>query len=222
MRLWLIRHGEVDGDPFIRPQPPVTGCLSRRGVLQARATAQALAGERIDLALTSPYARAVQTAETIMAGRPGAVRIVEAFHEWLPAAAVRDPSAAEAEAMQQRDTKRFAEETWKTEQGEGAFDIYARVVPALLSELATVGLHHRLGGWEANAGAKDLGVAVVAHGGSLNVMLAFILGVAPFPVGRFDFDLAGVAEVRFSERRGIHYPALRLPARAVATEVVPR
>jgi broad specificity phosphatase PhoE len=215
MRIYLVRHGEMAGDPYARPARPVIGCLSARGVQQARATAQALSGARLDVALSSPYGRALQTAEIVMTGHSGAaVRIIDAFHEWLPAPEVRALTSTEFGAMQQRDRERYAEETWKTEQGEGAFDMYARVVPALLAGLASLGLHHRMGAWQADAGAEELGVAIVAHGGSLNVMLAFLLGVPPFPVGCFAFDMAGCAEIGFSVRRGLHYPVLRLPAPA--------
>ncbi len=60
--LWLLRHAEAaDGVPDDeRP-------LTERGVRQARAAGLALArlGERIDICLTSPMRRAVQTAEFV-------------------------------------------------------------------------------------------------------------------------------------------------------------
>ena len=52
--------GEVDA-----PCP-----LSERGVAQARALADELAGEEIDLCVTSQLERARQTAEIVLAGRP--------------------------------------------------------------------------------------------------------------------------------------------------------
>ena len=43
MKLLLIRHGKMKGDPFCEPPSPVTGCLSDEGVAQAEALGRALA-----------------------------------------------------------------------------------------------------------------------------------------------------------------------------------
>ena len=114
--------------------------------------------------------------------------------------------------MAERDARRWAEETWKTELGEGVFDVWARVVPALLGALATVGWHPCQGGWTCDPGTEGRTVAVFAHGGSLNAMLSFLLGVRPFPVGCFSFPYCGTATLAFTARRGIYFPALELPA----------
>lgn len=212
MKLLLIRHGKMAGDPYACPVRPVSGCLSPEGVAQAEALCRALKAEPIDAALSSPYGRALETAERVLTGRDVPVTIVPGLEEWLPAETVRALTSTEFEAMQARDVERYAEETWKTEQGEGTFDMYARIVPPLLQALAAQGLHHRQGAWTADPGAATRTVAIFAHGGSLNIMLAFLLGVMPFPVGRFSFETTGVAQVPFVERRGLFYPTLRLPA----------
>jgi broad specificity phosphatase PhoE len=211
MRLLLIRHGQMAGDPYVCPARPVSGCLSPEGVAQAGALRDALAAERIDAALSSPYGRALQTAEIALTGRGVPITIVPGIEEWKPAVELRSATSTVFEALQARDLERYAEETWKTEQGEGAFDMYARVVPAALAALAGLGWHHRMGGWVPETGTEGRTVAVFAHGGSLSVLLAFLLGVAPFPVGRFSFALTGVAQLSFVERRGLHYPTLALP-----------
>jgi broad specificity phosphatase PhoE len=221
MKLHLIRHGRMAGDPFVCPSRPVAGCLSPEGIAQAEALGRALLGERLDAAFSSPYGRALQTAELALTGRDIPLTVVPGLEEWTPSPSFRNASSTVFEAMQERDRERFAEETWKTEQGEGTFDVYARVIPPLLGALAGFGWHHRLGGWVADAGTEACGVAVFAHGGSLNVMLAFLLGVVPFPVGRFGFALTGVATLAFVERRGLHYPVLDLPARSLPKESVP-
>lgn len=213
MKLFLIRHGRMAGDPYIRPQPPVAGCLSAEGVAQAEALQCALRGERIDAAFSSPYGRALQTAEIALAGRDVPITIVPGLEEWIPNPALIDAPSTVFEEMQKRDRALFAEETWKTEAGEGAFDVYARVVPPFLSALAGFGWHHRMGAWVPEEGRAESGVAVFAHGGSLNVMVSFLLGMMPFPVGRFSFELTGVAEIVFNERRGLFYPALCMKAR---------
>ena len=208
MKLILVRHAKMAGDPYATPPSPVTGCLSPEGIAQAEALASALAGTPIDVALTSPYGRAVETAERALAGRGIAPVRVPGLEEWMPSAAFRNAVSTEAEAMLARDGERYAEETWKTELGEGAYDLLARVVPALLDALAQQGWHARAGGWVPDTGTEAKTIALFAHGGSLNAVLSFLLGVRPFPVGAFSFQHCGVATVDFTERRGVYYPCL--------------
>lgn len=211
MKLYLIRHGRMAGDPYLCPESPVTGCLNPEGVAQAEKLQKALAGTRVDAAFSSPYGRALQTAEIAMAGRNLGIQRVPGIEEWKPEPSLRNATSTVYEEILKRDREYYAEETWKTEQGEGTFDVYARVVPAFLKAMADYGWHHRLGGWVADEGKADCSVAIFAHGGSLSVLLAFILGVAPFPIGRFSFELTGVASLNFVERHGLNYPTLELP-----------
>ena len=211
MKLLLIRHAKMAGDPYVTPPSPVNGCLEHEGIAQAEALASALADIPIDKALTSPYGRAVETAERALAGRGVPIVRVAGLEEWQPSPSFRNAVSTEAEAMLARDRGRFAEETWKTELGEGAYDLLARVVPALLGALAGEGWHNRAGGWMPDPGTESKTIALFAHGGSLNAALSFLLGVRPFPVGSFSFHYCGVATVEFTERRGIYYPCLTLP-----------
>ena len=200
------------GDPFCEPaESPVTGCLSPEGVAQAAALREHLAGIPVDKAFASPYGRAVETAERALAGRGVPVVRVPGLQEWMPSPEFRHATSTEAAAMGERDRGRFAEETWKTDLGEGAFDVLARVVPALLGALASEGWHARMGGWVPDPGTEGKTLAVFAHGGSLNAMLSFLLGVRPFPVGAFSFPYCGIAPVAFQERKGVWFPALELP-----------
>ena len=210
MKLYLVRHGRMAGDPYAEPASPVSGCRSPEGVAQAEALRNALAATPIDAAFASPYGRAVETAERVLAGRGVAIVRVPGLQEWTPSEEFRGATSTEAAAMAARDADRWAEETWKTELGEGAFDMYARVVPALLGALASVGWHAREGGWVPDPGAENLNVAVFAHGGSLNTALSFLLGMQPFPVGRFSFGHCGVAKVAFTPRRGVYHLSLEI------------
>jgi len=212
MKLLLIRHARMKGDPFCEPSSPVTGCLADEGVAQAEALGRALAATKIDAIFSSPYGRAVETAERALAGRGLEVVRVPGLQEWTPSPAFRQATSTEASAMAARDADRWAEETWKTELGEGTFDVLARVVPALLGALASVGWRARQGGWTCDPGSEDRTVAVFAHGGSLNAALSFLLGVRPFPVGCFSFPYCGVATISFQRRRDVWFPALELPA----------
>ncbi|NLF40712.1 histidine phosphatase family protein [bacterium] len=213
MQIILVRHAEMAGDPFVCPESPVAGCLSEdNGVAQAERAHVALKDTPITVAFSSPYGRALQTAEIVLRGRGLRVKTLHALREWEPSHAVRELPPDEADALMKRHEDRFAEETWKTEIGEGCFEMYARICPSFLAELAALGIHHRMGGYVVEKGAEAHSIAVFAHGGSLNVLLSFLLGLPPFPVGRFEFALTGVAMLKFSERKGIHYPSLVIPA----------
>ena len=191
MKLLLIRHAKMAGDPYATPPSPVTGCLAKEGITQAETLAAALADKPIDVALASPYGRAVETAERALAGRNIPLVRVPGLEEWMPSDA--DVAARYRERL-----------------GEGAYDLLARVVPAFLDALAREGWHNRNGGWVPDTGTESKTIAVFAHGGSLNAMLSFLLGVRPFPVGAFSFQYCGVAAVDFTERHGVYYPCLRI------------
>lgn len=213
MKLTLIRHAEMRGDPFACPERPVRGCLTEKlGVPQAERTAEALRGMRFDYAFSSPYGRALQTAETVLAGRDTEFRILPCLREWMPNKDLETMPSTKAEEIFNRNKDAFAEETWKTNLGEGCWDMYARIVPPFLKELDKIGIHNRCGGFIPEKRAKDLSVAVFAHGGSLGILTGFLLGVRPFPIGSFVYEHTGVAFLEFKERRGIYYPQLVLRA----------
>lgn len=212
MKLLLIRHGRMAGDPYCEPASPVSGCLHPEGIAQAEALGKALAPIRIDAAFSSPYGRAVETGERTLAGRGLELVRIPGLQEWMPSVEFRNATSTEAGEMAARDAGRYAEETWKTELGEGTYDMMARVVPALLGALASVGWHCRMGGWICDDGAEAKTVAIFAHGGSLNAILSFLLKLPPFPVGAFSFAYCGVATLVFSQRCGIWHPALQIGA----------
>ncbi|GEM_PF-660700 len=225
MQILLIRHAEMDGDPFVCPPSPVRGCLSESaGVPQAQRARAGLTDVPIDLALSSPYGRALQTAEIVLAGRCVPLKVLAFLREWQPDRALEALPEAQYEQLIERDAQRHPGECWKTELGEGCFDLYARICPPFLQELAALGIHHRLGGFVLEERARALSIAVFAHGGTLNVLLSFLLGVPPFPLATFEFALTGVAMVKFTERCGISYPTLAIPpprANEVAAACVP-
>jgi broad specificity phosphatase PhoE len=213
MTLTLVRHGEMTGDPFIRPSRPVTGCLTaERGIPQAEATRDALASRRFDLVFSSPYGRALQTAEIVFGSRGVPIRVLEFLREWDPSPEVKGLENDEFEARMASLRTRYAEENWKTDMGEGKLDLYARIVPPFLRELASVGIRARMGGYVPDSGAEKLSIAVVAHGGSLGILLEFLLCRSLLPTGAFVFQCTGTALLRFAEQRGIYYPQLVITA----------
>ncbi len=212
-RILLVRHGHGAGDPFATPARPVDGYLADPiGLQQAKATAQALRKTRIDVAFSSPYGRALQTAEIVLAGREVPLHVLPALREWMPNPDLEKLPSTTRERMERQTGDLYAEETWKTELGEGTYEMYARIVPPFLAELDTLGIHSRMGGFVVDERARGLSVAVFAHGGSLNVLLSHLLGLRPFPVGAFAFEETGLAIVELPERRGIAHPRLVIRA----------
>lgn len=212
MKITFVRHAEMAGDPFVCPKRPVMGCLSKKGIEQARRLAKALEKEKFDIAISSSYGRALQTAEIVLKERKTPIRICDFMREWTPDRRLEKLPKTEFEAIQKRTSKCFAEETWKTDLGEGCFDMYARICPMFLKELDTLGIHARMGGYVVDKKAADLSIAVFAHGGSLGILLSFLLEMRPFPISRLAFEQAGYATVNFLECSGISYPTLYFSA----------
>ncbi|CAM4498473.1 broad specificity phosphatase PhoE [Paenibacillus endophyticus] len=213
MKLTLIRHAQMAGDPFICPERPVKGSLSEEvGIGQAEATAKALKEERYDCAFSSPYGRALQTAEIVLAGRQLDIGIMPYLYEWMPNRELEKVPSTVFEEMQRQVGDAYAEETWKTELGEGYFDMCARIIPPFLRDLSKIGIHSRMGGFVPEEAAKELSVVIFAHGGSLGILMNFLLGVRPFPVASFAFEHTGAAVIEFVERKGIYYPRMLIPA----------
>ncbi|MEI8197093.1 MAG: histidine phosphatase family protein, partial [Phycisphaerae bacterium] len=107
MELYLIRHGEMAGEPHVYYQPPVQGCLSELGCQQAAALGQALADVPLTAIHASPLGRALQTAQALAQGRgPDGGDLTIGVHEWLiewrPATQTGEcPDPAQYEAMMQ-------------------------------------------------------------------------------------------------------------------------
>ncbi|TFH05100.1 MAG: histidine phosphatase family protein [Spirochaetales bacterium] len=212
MRLFLIRHGEMAGDPYVRPGRPVSGCLTPQvGVGQARRAAQALCNVPVEAVLASSYGRALQTAEIIFGDRGVPIEICDFLCEWLPSEEVRNMETPEFEERMEREANLRAEERWKTDLGEGKYEMYARVVPPLLTALATHGIRAMHGGYVPDPGAEDRCLAIVAHGGSLDIVLSYLINRTLTPWSGISFALTGVAELVFTGTGGVYYPQLTIP-----------
>lgn len=73
-RLILARHGETEWnvEKLVNGDPAVDVRLSAKGREEARRLGEELAGERIDLCVTTPFPRTQETADIALAGRDGA------------------------------------------------------------------------------------------------------------------------------------------------------
>jgi len=214
MKLTLVRHGEMTGDPYITPESPVSGCLTENGVSQAQAAAAALRDEKFDAAYSSPYGRALQTAEIALAGRGLTIQKLLFMREWEPFERYRELPDGQWEALLREDAAahKYLEDGWSSDIGENYLEMSARIIPAFLRELDRLGIYARYGGFVPDGQAKDLSFILFAHGGSLGVLLDFLLGRKITPVSGFAFAHTGVASLPFIERGGVYYPQLWIPA----------
>lgn len=213
-RLVLIRHGEMTGDPFARPQRPVRGCLSDDGILQARAITAALGRRTWRRIFASPYGRALQTAEIVF-GEGADITILDELHEWTPNPKLEHAPSTVWEDMWKRYAEAPPDDSWATEAGEGTFEMYHRIIPAVIRALHTQGWHARYGGFVLDPDAVTGDIAMVAHGGSLNTLLSYLLGLRPSPISSFSFELCGVADIRLSRHADLWHPQLVIPTMGV-------
>jgi broad specificity phosphatase PhoE len=212
MQILLIRHGQTAGDPYEEPDMPASGYLSEDGEKQALALRESLAGERINLIWTSRLGRAIRTAVVALDGHKVPVKHFAFLNEWKPAPEARNATSTVWEKMNEGAGAWEAEETWQSSLGEGTLEFLSRVGPPFLKELSKVGAHSRHGGFAIDDHAHDQTLAVVAHGGTLAILLGFLLKIPPFPVGVFSFELTAVARLQFKKQGSVYYPQLVIPA----------
>ncbi|MBD0291620.1 MAG: histidine phosphatase family protein [Thermoleophilia bacterium] len=95
-RAILVRHGEsvLSARGIVSGRANVSCPLTERGVAQARALAGELAGEEIDLCVTSALERARQTADIVLAGRGVQRLVLAALNDPLYGAYEHGPLAA--------------------------------------------------------------------------------------------------------------------------------
>lgn len=161
MELLLIRHaepvrigpGEGDGPA----DPPLTG----RGREQADRLAAWLESERIDHVVVSPLLRARETAAPLLARTGRAPEIDAVLTEYDARADHYIPIEELRETRDERWTA-MVEGRWEEFGGEEPTVFRSRIIPRI-DAIAT-----------AHAGER---VAVVCHGGVINVYLADVLGI---------------------------------------------
>ncbi len=212
MELYLIRHGEMAGDPHEHSTPPVNGCLSPTGTRQAEALAKSLRKVRFDAVYASPLGRAIQTAQPIADRRRLTVTVLPWLEEWRPAHVLREEDPGDFEGMMEAAARLPVEQTWKTDAGESVFQMADRIVPGILALLKQYGVRAEHGGYVLEPDREDARAALVAHGGSLGVLTGFLLGLPLHPGNRFLYAQTGVAVIRFVRQADVWYPALSIPA----------
>ena len=164
--LWLVRHGESTWNVLGLVQGHCDQArLTRRGTLQARAVAADLGSRPIGTLYVSDLRRALQTAAPLAAalGRP-VIRDARLRERCLGVLEGTDLAALPTGASGLRGA-RVADPDARPGGGESLRDFYRRVA-AFAGDLAA----RQAGGRDAAAGD----IAVVAHGGTLRMLTAWL------------------------------------------------
>lgn len=184
-RVILVRHAETEQSARGRCYGRLDVRLSLRGLRQAQALADALAGLPLAAVYSSPLIRALDTARPLAAARGVDVSLLEALAE-LDFGEVEGLTYDEIEAERPELFRAWMDDPARVRfpGGESLADLRARVLPALEQIRA------------CHAGEA---VAVVAHGGVIRVVLADALGVEDGALFRLDQAEGGVSVVDWLE-----------------------
>lgn len=173
MKLYIIRHGQTEMNRRRKYQGSIDTGLNARGIAQARRAAEVLA-TNIDVLVSSPMRRALQTAEIISAHSGIPIRIMPHF---------RERAFGQFEGLSKTEIKNRFPDLWKHKPlrsfevappgGESVSEVLERVHRGIEQLLADHGRDH---------------VVVVAHG-----FVARAIRGLTTPVSRdsfFDYTLA--------------------------------
>ncbi len=158
----LARHGETDWNRENRFQGHADPPLNEVGRAQAAGLAATLAREPIAAVYSSPLRRALETAETIAAGRQLAPITLDALRE-VDVGSWQALTRTEVEARFPEQFHRWLDHGPGWEDGE-TYDQMSERVLAALRELAHRHPHER--------------ILVVTHGGPIRAALARVEGIS--------------------------------------------
>jgi uncharacterized phosphatase len=183
-RLWLVRHGETEGQSSIRFHGSNDVRLSDAGRAQVRALGTLLANVRFERVVHSPLVRAAESA-AILADVCGVPRTALAVDRRL-----RELCFGECEGLTADEIAAAFPEFWRVHRAGGApafpggeprAQFVARV-HAAIAELADRP-------WDGD-------VLVVAHRGTVRQALRALLRITPDAPDEFGVPLASVSTVR--------------------------
>ncbi|MEB2299643.1 histidine phosphatase family protein [Lysinibacillus xylanilyticus] len=121
--IYMIRHAE---SPFIIGQER-TRKLSNQGEIDAKKVTAIMNEKEIDLVVSSPYIRAIQTVEGIVDSKNIEVKVFEELRERQLKGAYKLPE----EEIQQAIKKSFEDIDFKLSGGESVRDVQNRAIPII-------------------------------------------------------------------------------------------
>ena len=202
MRIIFVRHGEPNYEK---------DCLTPLGKIQAEAAAERLRDEGIDAIYSSPFGRAMETAEiTAKQLGIGPVRVLDFMHELYWGSVSGKPLFADGHPWNIADElSRTGWDLTRTDWPEHPYFADNRVTESALEVagktdgwLASLG-YERDGAYYRCMKENDRTVALFSHGGSSVAMIARILNL-PFPYlcATMHFHFTGITILRFDRREG--------------------
>ncbi|HKU15191.1 MAG TPA: histidine phosphatase family protein [Steroidobacteraceae bacterium] len=171
LQIWFVRHAEseinVPGSPRPVPDGGVSYPLTRKGVEQAKALAEATAATPILAIYTSTYLRAVQTADALAFRHDLTLRLAPEAVEidlGIKPGSGEDPRAVYLELARKWTVDRDLEA--RHGEGESFTDVQRRFLPFVREVM--------------NRHAQDSGVvAIVAHAATIGFMLPVLASNVP-------------------------------------------
>lgn len=183
-RAYLVRHGTTDWTDAGRLQGQSGAGLNARGRAEARAAADLLARESVSRVVTSPLARARETAAVVAERTASPLTVEAAWQERSFGALEGEPASAAFAAHPELHPKDAAFDPDAAGDGESARDVVERVT----------------GQWPPADGA-----VVVTHETPLRVAAALAEGVDPVAaLSRLGFVPGAVLAVADGTWRRLH------------------
>ena len=177
-RLCLIRHGETDWNAQLRIQGHRDMPLNANGLAQAEAVGRALSGQHFDAIVSSDLLRARQTAQPLLASRALVLQLEPGLRERnFGCCEGMTISEIEAESPQIAAAMAARHPDYVLPEGESLQQLFDRVM------LSVAALAQRCAGQC---------VAVVAHGGVLEMIYRRVHGLALQPPRSFALPNASI------------------------------
>ena len=180
--IWLIRHGEAEGNLYRRIHGWYDGSLTEMGFRQLPYLAERFRNTRLDAVYSSDLRRAMDTARALSEPRGMLLRIREDLRE-VNMGAWEDKCWGWVERFEPEEYDRLNRDpwTWSVPGAEPGGETVRRLEAALLSIA------------EKHPGGE---VAVVSHGSAIRLLLAELLGVPSREIGRVPYcDNTAVARL---------------------------
>lgn len=126
--LFMVRHAR---SPFVFGQERTRG-LSKQGDIDAKKITELLSHEKIDVIVSSPYTRAIQTIEGLAQEKRLEIQIFEELKERQ----LKGPYKLPEEEINQAIKKSFEDKAYSLLGGESIRDVQDRAIP-VIDELLT-------------------------------------------------------------------------------------
>ena len=148
--IYMIRHAE---SPFVFGQER-TRKLSLRGENDSKRVTDLISDKTVDLIVSSPYSRAIQTIEGIANAKNIEIKVFEELREWQ----LKGAYTLSDEEIQLAIKKSFADRDFKLSGGESLREVQNRAIPVIKDFLNNY---------------KGKTIMIGTHGGVMTIMMNY-------------------------------------------------